>query len=1071
MSIKKHWIVLGGLLLLSGVLFLAFSFSELGPPSPPPVPVRAGEVEDSISAERIRELIAAAFPAGIQVAGAKVPFTITHEGSEQAADFPFNALGLRWERNLPEGAGLKLQVRYKNEEGDWSSWEEAWENNYDVKDKGDPPGAHFSHLISVGQATVFQYRAVFTLRDVQNLPSAKVRATYIDSKTGIRGKKQPLGAVLQAALIALRQRLDLGGRQASAHSPSADISITNRAGWGADESLRFNAQGGEIWTREYVPIKKIVVHHTVSNDPNPKVIIRAIYYYHAVTRGWGDIGYNFLIDRNGRIYEGRYGGDSVVGGHALSYNYGSVGVAVLGDFRFDSLNNPIKNALQKVAVWKLTKHGVDPTVKSHFVDRNLPAVFGHGLVRPTECPGINLKNDMDALRSRTRFTPQEVLVTFKGGVSDGQMASFASKLKLTRLSSHFGRIRRFWFGNDRLSRQIISAARKEGIVKLAQVNWIRQVTLTPNDPQFSSQWSLPQIKVPDAWDVTPGGSSTVTAAVLDTGVAYESYSDTKGTYAKATDLSAANFVAGYDFVNSDTHPNDDHGHGTAVTSVLAAATDNGVGISGIAYAAKIMPVKVLDKNGAGTDATVSDGIRWAVDHGAKVLNLSLGSTDHSPVLEGAINYAASRGVVVVAAAGNQGRDGLLYPARYPSVVAVGASDLNGNRTSYSNYGSQLDLLAPGGNLNADLDGNGTKDGILSETLDTAGSDFTKFKFALGQGTSLAAAHASGVLALLTSLSGNVGAVELGDTLARTASSGLVNALASVNNPPVTTTPLGVVKLDGGDPNFYLYNTPRKAERRGVIAADYWSVPDHNVVAVSGFKDGSNRRIGVIRYKSTPTGRDYNFFLYALNENGVAGSSLVAADYWNIPDNGVPVDIAGVDVDGDGVDEVVVLKKERKSWGTDFNLYIYRLPRGTMAASRVGADYWSAPDGGSYLITGVGDVDGDGKGDLGVMKREWRPTGADHNFYIYKMLLGTQYSPRIGANYWDLADRGVNVDMAGVGDINGDGKMDLAIMKKEKTYRLYVYPLVSGTSSTRFFGLDSQEIPRGNNTKFISGIIK
>jgi len=497
----------------------------------------------------------------------------------------------------------------------------------------------------------------------------------------------------------------------------------------------------------------MIVHHTVFNDRDPKAAMRAVYYYHAVTLGFGDILYSFLVDRNGNIYEGRYGGEGVVAGHTRGYNWGSLGVAVLGDFRYDTVTNQIKNALDRIAVWEFTKHGVDPTLNTFFVDRTLPSIFQHGYVRPTACAGTNLNNYVPTLKSHARFMPQEILVKFGGGVSDGEITGFAGRLQLTEVSRHQNRVRRFRFGNGRTVGQVLSAASNEDIVAYARANYIRQMTLTPDDPEFVNQWSLTQIKASEAWDISPGGDSTVTIAVLDTGVAYENYSDIGGVYAQATDFGGTTFVPGYDFINNDAHANDDHGHGTAVASILAATTNNSIGIAGIAYAAKIMPVKVLDQYGAGTDVTIADGIYWAVDNGAKVLNLSLGSVDHSPILKEAVDYVIKvKGAVVVAAAGNQGRGSLLYPARYSDVVAVGASNMNGNRAWYSNYGEGLDLLAPGGDLKADSDKNGTADGILFEMIKKVQNprDFTNFEFRLGHGTSFATPHVSATAAIMVS---------------------------------------------------------------------------------------------------------------------------------------------------------------------------------------------------------------------------------------------------------------------------------------------------------------------------------
>jgi len=1058
---KKLWVAIIGALVLLGIAFLILGLVK---PTPPSVPVRAGEFEDSIPKKRVQELISLAFPEGIKVAGAKVPFKVTHQSPEQTADFTFNALGSIWEIDLPKGDKVAFEVRFKEESGGWSDWQGIEEED-DLKEEP-PPKTFYGRLLSTGDALQFQYRAVFTLGRVKPVPSVpKIKLTYIDSRGKEKAKGRSIGTVFRDAFLAVRNFLEFDGYEVSADSPSADIPVISRANWGADESYRFDKKGNEIWSRSYRTTKKMIVHHTVFSDPDPKAAVRAIYYYHAIVYGWSDIGYNFLIDRAGNIYEGRYGGDGVVAGHALRYNWGSIGVAVLGDFRYDKLNNQIRNALDKIAVWKFTRHGVDPTLKTYFIDRKLPSAFGHGVVLATACPGVNLENYVPTLRSHARFMPQKILVKFKSGVSGNQISNFARKLHLTEVSRHQNNVRRFRFSNKYVVGGMLSAISKEGIVSYARANYIRQATLTPNDPEFPNQWSLNKIKAPEAWDISPGGDSSVTVAVVDTGVAYESYSDVRGTYAKATDFTGTTFVSGYDFINNDAHANDDHGHGTAVASIIASTTNNSLGIAGIAYAAKIMPVKVLDQYGYGTDVTVADGIYWAANNGAKVLNLSLGGTVSTPILSEAVNYAIRRKrAIVVAAAGNQGREGLLYPARYTDVVAVGASDLNDSRTWYSNYGAGLDFLAPGGDLNADLDNNGTKDGILFETLDiNTPKDFTQFEFALGQGTSFAAPHVSAVLALVISSStGNVGTAEQIHAISKTVSNGVIDSASAVSNAPSETKPLGVLKNAGGDYNFFVYNTPSAVEPRGVIAADYWNIPaKNNIIAMDVFNVGGSRKIGVIKNDKG----DYNFYLYDFPA-AIQSVSLVGADYWNIPAGNRVVAIAGADVDGDGTDEVAVMKNVRG----DYNLYVYKLPSGTEAAEQVGADYWNIPAGNNVVaMAGVGDINGDGKGDLGVMKDK----NGDYNFFVYKAPLGTKAMSQIGADYWNIPVGNNVVDIAGVEDINGDGKPDLAVMKRVRKslgwdYNLFVYPVPTKTEGVLAFGKDYWVIPVGNNTLFLSG---
>jgi len=308
-------------------------------------------------------------------------------------------------------------------------------------------------------------------------------------------------------------------------------------------------------------------------------------------------------------------------------------------------------------------------------------------------------------------------------------------------------------------------------VQLAERSVIRQATWVPNDTYYSYQWHMPQIQMQQAWDVADG--SGVVVAVIDTGVAYENYAG----FVQAPDLAGTSFTAGYDFVNNDVHANDDNGHGTHVAGTIAQTTNNGLGAAGVAYGATIMPIKVLNSAGSGTDADVADGITWATNHGADVINLSLGGSSPG-VEEAAINYALSNGVVVVAAAGNRGTSSLDCPACYPGVIAVGATDYNRNRAPYSSYGCGqgghcLDVVAPGGDTSADLNGDGYADGVLQQTFqDTCYGieppDPTTFVYCFFQGTSMATPHVAGAAALLLDDNPSLTRQQVGDCLRDTA---------------------------------------------------------------------------------------------------------------------------------------------------------------------------------------------------------------------------------------------------------------------------------------------------------------
>ena len=233
-------------------------------------------------------------------------------------------------------------------------------------------------------------------------------------------------------------------------------------------------------------------------------------------------------------------------------------------------------------------------------------------------------------------------------------------------------------------------------VELVEQDFVVSVAFDnpPNDPDYDRQWALPHIQAETAWDQM-GELSDITVAVIDTGVCM--------SHEDMVDRVLDN---GYDFVDNDDDPEDEMGHGCSVAGIIAANIDNGIGIAGFAPNSSILPLRVLGKNGSGSMADVAAGIVYAADNGADIINLSLGSMVGSQVTEDAVNHAVGKGVTVIASAGNSGGALPGFPARYENVVAVGAIDPNGSRSSFSNKGGNI--WAPGRDVHTIYLDNGYK---------------------------------------------------------------------------------------------------------------------------------------------------------------------------------------------------------------------------------------------------------------------------------------------------------------------------------------------------------------------------
>jgi serine protease len=252
----------------------------------------------------------------------------------------------------------------------------------------------------------------------------------------------------------------------------------------------------------------------------------------------------------------------------------------------------------------------------------------------------------------------------------------------------------------------------------------------PNDPDMKQQWHMARINASRAWDFGIGRG--VTVAVVDTGIACEDH----GPFAKGSDLKTTECVPGWNFVAGNEHANDDQGHGTHVAGTIAQSTNNGFGVTGVAFGARLMPVKVLNEEGWGTTADVADGIRWAADNGAHVINLSLGGPRNSRILQSAVDHARKMGVVVVAAAGNTGSS-VGYPGASDGVIGVSATNADDKLAQFSSRGKGVDIAAPGVK-------------VVQQTICEKGRNNCVI-FPGWNGTSMASPHVAGAAALVMGL--------------------------------------------------------------------------------------------------------------------------------------------------------------------------------------------------------------------------------------------------------------------------------------------------------------------------------
>jgi serine protease len=438
----------------------------------------------------------------------------------------------------------------------------------------------------------------------------------------------------------------------------------------------------------------------------------------------------------------------------------------------------------------VTAQGGLPAFRTLISDVGLPGIDTG--VRDADPPREPRPNSYD--RSSLPYLRGSIVVKFKPGTAiASQRAMLARSGASTMETPPYSDFEIVTIDDTADPERAAQAFAAQPDVEYAQARYRMHPMFVPNDPLYSMQWNYPAIDMERAWDVNPGASSSVIVAVLDSGVAFRNavlqrnipawtlpggptfpaLGVTDIPFAAAPDLGGADrFVLPRDFIWNDTNPLDTDGHGTHVAGTIGQLTNNGIGVAGMAFNVRIMPVKVItsqwdDVLGSpfeGTDDVVARGVRYAVDNGARVLNMSIGRTGPpAPVVQDAIAYAVRNGAFVAVAAGNdfQAGNGLERLAEFApqiqGMVAVGSIGRDRVRAYYSSTGPYIEIVAPGGNQRS----GGTAGGILQQTYDFSVVDtylngvaryraprFDMFAYQFFQGTSMATPHVAGLAALL-----------------------------------------------------------------------------------------------------------------------------------------------------------------------------------------------------------------------------------------------------------------------------------------------------------------------------------
>ena len=592
-------------------------------------------------------------------------------------------------------------------------------------------------------------------------------------------------------------------------------------------------------------------------------------------------------------------------------------------------------------------------------------------------------------KAQPRFDPDSVLVRFHPQVQAAEARDLVAA-RGARLGGPVGAtgFREIAVADGHPERVLQELSADPG-VESVELNHIRTIAAEPNDPRYPDQPYLETLRLPQAWDETREAGE-VDIAVLDTGVTLDH-----------EDL-ADRVVEGYDFVDDDEIADDASFHGTQVAGLAAAEADNALGIAGAGWSARIMPVRVLGNDGTGTDADIAAGITWATDNGAEVINLSLGGPNESQVLRDAVDYALQGDVVVIAAAGNTGSPDVSYPAAYPAVIAVGATDADGRLTAFSSYGEQIDVVAPGWQL-------------LTTSVGPGGP-YTEVT-----GTSFSAPLVSGVAALLRGQDPDLSATEIAQRLTATARDagprgfdpyygfGLVDAAAVVGAPAGDDLPTDARSPE--EPN----DVPARATLVTGSGIGGRIAPEGDVDWYR-VETTDERWLSTVVWPNTegdvidPVAPGFDAVIEIYDEELRLLGHVDSTGPYEVEHLGVPVNAPGIQY-------IAVRNRNASVSHAKYNLEV---GRSASTHSRL-AGFETYPTGSDPESVAIADVTGDGRNDVLVTTDSINPL-SDDQLLIFPQRADGSLGP---AMPYDGIVGGLGEGLA-VGDLDGDGDADVVI---------------------------------------------